>query len=239
MTGASSTSPSPIRLLIHGARGKMGARLAVLARNDRRFTLVAEIGRDDAARAEQLTTSSIDAIVDFSTEQGACQAAQLAVRHRAALLVGTTGLSSASMQVIADSARTGPLMIAPNTSLGVAVLNHLAVQAARMLGSSFDVDLIEAHHAAKRDAPSGTAVRLAERLRSDAGIDLPPERVHCLRAGDIVGEHTVQFAGPGERITISHAATSRNLFAHGALRAIHWLAQQKPGRYSIEQSLGM
>jgi 4-hydroxy-tetrahydrodipicolinate reductase len=231
------TRHTPIRLLIHGARGKMGARIAALARHDSRFSIAAERDRDDALDAA--TPCSCDAIVDFSSDAGARHAAHLAARQRAALLVGTTGLSAETLGIIEQAARSCPVMIAANTSRGVAVFRHLITQAARLLGPDFDIDLIEAHHSAKKDAPSGTALRLIETLKRDAGVELPPDRVHCLRAGDIVGDHTLQLAGPGETITISHSATTRDVFALGALRAIDWLASQKPGRYTIEQSLGL
>lgn len=226
-----------VRLLIHGARGKMGARLAALARSDARFNVVAEIDRDDDTNA--VMSGSINAIVDFSSDTGAMHAAQLAVKHRAALLVGTTGLSANSLDAIEQAARSCAIMLAANTSLGVSVLHRLIAQAARLLGPAYTIDLIEAHHAAKKDAPSGTALRLIETLKRDAGVDLAADRVHCIRAGDIVGDHTLQFAGPGERLKISHSATNRDVFAQGALRAIHWLARQSPGRYTIEQSLGV
>jgi 4-hydroxy-tetrahydrodipicolinate reductase len=231
------STQAPVRLLIHGARGKMGARIAALARADARFNLVAEIDHDDDPAA--ISDGSINAMVDFSSDAGARQAAQLAVKHRAALLVGTTGLSANSLDAIEQAARSCPVMLAANTSLGVAVLHQLIATAARLLGPAYSIDLIEAHHTAKKDAPSGTALRLIETLQRTAGVDLPKDRVHCLRAGDIVGDHTLQFAGPGEKIIISHSATNRDVFAQGALRAIHWLAAQKPGRYTIEQSLGV
>ena len=129
-------------------------------------------------------------------------------------------------------------MIAPNTSLGVAVLNHLAAVAAGLLGTRYGVNLIEAHHTGKRDAPSGTALRIADTLRR-AGAELPAESIHAIRSGDVVGEHTVEFAGGGERIRICHMATSRDLFARGALEAAAWLHGRPPGRYTIEQALGL
>ena len=229
---------SSIRLLIHGARGKMGARISDLARHDARFRVVAQVDLDDHAHGEQLPEGSVSAIVDFSSDHGARHAAQLAVKHRAALLVGTTGLSADSLDAIEVAARSCPVMVAANTSLGVAVLNHLATEAARLLGPSFQVDLIEAHHAAKKDAPSGTALRLLERLRA-SGTDVPRDRVKSIREGQIVGDHRLEFTGPGERITIAHSAETRDVFALGALRAVAWLTQQTPGRYTIEQSLGL
>jgi 4-hydroxy-tetrahydrodipicolinate reductase len=228
-----------MRLMINGAQGRMGARIAALARDDARFSVVAAIDRDDRAVAEALNPGSIDVIIDFSSEQGASSAIELATRQRAALLIGTTGLSSSSLAQIDHAASHIAVMLAPNTSLGVAVLNHLIAEAARLLGPEFNIDLIESHHTMKRDAPSGTALRLVQTLYDKAGVNLPLERVHCIRAGDIIGEHTIQFAGQGERITMTHAASHRDLFARGALRAGAWLCGKSPGRYTIEQSLGL
>ena len=233
------SQPRPVRLLINGARGKMGARIHALAREDQRFIIIAAIDRDDSAQADSLPPQSIDAIIDFSSEPGALRAAQLAKAHQAALLVGTTGLPGSAIDQLNALAKHVPVMIAPNTSLGVAVLNHLIAEAARLLGPEFNIDMVEAHHTMKRDAPSGTALRLVQTLEARAGVKLAPDRIHCIRAGDIIGEHTLQFAGPGERITIAHAASSRDLFARGALRAAAWLAGKPAGPYSIEQSLGI
>jgi 4-hydroxy-tetrahydrodipicolinate reductase len=229
----------PIRVFINGARGKMGARIEALARADGRFNVAAALDLDDIARADAMPIGAFDVLIDFSSDDGAQHGAQLAVRHRAALLVGTTGLSRNSLDAIDVAARSVAAMIASNTSLGVAVLNHLATEAARLLGSEFHIDLIEAHHAMKRDAPSGTALNLARAMREKTGCALPSERIHSIRAGEIIGDHTVQFSGPGEILKILHFATNRDLFARGALRAAVWLHGKPPGRYSIEQSLGL
>jgi 4-hydroxy-tetrahydrodipicolinate reductase len=230
-------STAPVRLLVHGSQGRMGARIAALAREDARFDLIAAHDREDSAQSDSLAVGLIDAIIDFTSDEGAQRAAELAQKHRAALLVGTTGLSAKTIEILGKSARYAPVMIAPNTSLGVAVMNHLIAEAARLVGADFHIDLIESHHIMKRDAPSGTALRLKQTLRDKLGIDLPDDRIHCLRAGDIIGEHTMQFSGPGEIIKISHTATNRDLFVRGALRAIAWLHGRTPGMYTVEQSL--
>jgi 4-hydroxy-tetrahydrodipicolinate reductase len=118
-------------------------------------------------------------------------------------------------------------------------MSHLAGEAARRLGEAFDIDIIEAHHAQKRDAPSGTALRLSAAISARAGRDVPAERTHAIRAGDIVGEHTILFSGPGENLSISHAARDRDVFAAGALHAAAWLAGRAPGRYTMEDALGL
>jgi 4-hydroxy-tetrahydrodipicolinate reductase len=225
------------RTLVHGARGRMGARIIDLAQHDGRFTIVAAIDQDNRDASTSISAGAIDVIIDFSSDSGAQSAIELALQQRCALLIGTTGLSRATRDAIEACAKSIAVMSAANTSLGVAVLSHLASEAARMLGSGFDIDIIESHHTAKKDAPSGTALRIADAIRQVPHANLPPERIHAIRAGDIVGEHAIQFAGPGERIILSHSATSRDLFARGALRAAHWLAQQKPGLYTIEHSL--
>ncbi len=227
------------RLIVHGGIGRMGARVCALAREDDRFKLVAVLDRDEAHSIGENTVDECDVIVDFSSPKGAELAARLAISHGAALVIGTTGLSSQSLDVLRDAARSTAVMIAPNTSLGVAALNHLAVEAARLLGSAFDVDVIETHHTQKRDAPSGTALRLIDVLGEKTGMELGPDRVHCIRAGDVVGDHAIRFAGVGQRLEISHSVTSRDVFAAGALHAAAWLCGRGPGSYTIEQALGV
>jgi 4-hydroxy-tetrahydrodipicolinate reductase len=230
---------SLIRLAVSGAAGRMGARICTLAQENSRFRVVARIDLVEGCVRAESVTGTLDAVVDFSSDDGAAGAVRLAARCGAALLVGTTGLSRQTHEALEDAARSVPVLVAANTSAGVAVLADLAVRAARLLGSSADVNLIEMHHAGKRDAPSGTALRLAELLRERADLELPRERIHAVRGGDVVGEHTLEFSAAGERLRICHIATSRDLFARGALRAIAWLVGRPPGRYTIEQSLGI
>jgi 4-hydroxy-tetrahydrodipicolinate reductase len=234
-------TPQPIRLAICGAAGRMGARLCAMAEESDQFELVARLCEDDDERAnEQLARIECDAVIDFSSDTGANRAAAFARTANAALLVGTTGLSAQTLENIGVTSQHVPVMVAPNTSLGVAVIKHLAAQATQLLSKSFDIDMIDIHHRHKRDAPSGTALRIAEAMReASPNHHLKPERIHSLRAGDVVGEHQIIFSGPGEKILLIHAATSRELFVSGALRAAAWLVQQEPGRYTIEQSLGL
>jgi 4-hydroxy-tetrahydrodipicolinate reductase len=145
--------------------------------------------------------------------------------------VGTTGLTDGALAAIDRAARRVPAMVAPNTSLGVAVARRLAAEAARLL-PGFDVDIVETHHVRKLDAPSGTARSLAEAVARGRGEALDPARIHSVRAGDVVGDHEVAFSGPGERISVVHRATSRDLFALGAIRMARWLAAQPAGRHA-------
>ncbi len=238
LTPAPTGTPAVIRLAVHGAAGRMGARICVLSRDDPRFELVTEIDQKSNTATVGADTP-IDAVIDFSSDEGARCAVALALEHRAALLVGTTGLSRQTLATIEVASQTIPAMIAPNTSAGVAVMIHLVTEAARLLGPDYDVDLIEVHHRAKRDAPSGTALRIAETMKRKTGIELPEDRIHPVRTGDVIGEHTVEFSSRGERVRIAHLATSRDLFALGALAAANWLHGRDPGRYTIEQSLGL
>ena len=227
-----------IRLSINGAKGRMGALTCSLARDDSRFELVAGIGhKHDAIGGDR--DAPIDVVIDFSTDQGTRDAAILATQHRAALLVGTTGLSRQTLSDIEVASQTIPVMVAPNTSAGIAVMIHLVSEAARLLGSDHDVNIVEVHHSGKRDAPSGTALRIAESIRERAGFEFPADRIHAIRAGDVIGEHTVEFFSAGERIRVAHMATSRDLFARGALNAAAWLHGRRPGFWTIEQSLGL
>ncbi len=178
------------------------------------------------------------------------------MERKIALLIGTTGLTSADQELIDQAAQTIPILQATNTSLGVNVLLAIAAQVARQLGDAYDIEIVEAHHNQKKDAPSGTALSLAESLCKSTGRSLDKELVHgregpdtlrkkgtigmhAVRMGDVVGEHTIYYATPGERIEIRHVATNRDTFARGALRAALFLARQRPGRYTMNDVLGL
>lgn len=220
-----------LRIVLHGAGGRMGTRIAACAREDRTFAVVRAIDRGDAA---DVTAGEADVVVDFSSPEGAERAALLAERLGCALLVGTTGLPAASLQAIERASCRVPAMIAPNTSLGVAVARRLASEAARLL-PGFEADIVETHHARKLDAPSGTARSLAAAVGEGRGRALETARIHAIRAGDVVGEHVVTFSGPGERLSVAHSATNRDLFAIGALRMARWLSSRAPGMHVTDQ----
>ncbi len=230
-----------INLVVFGSAGRMGARVCALAHDDERFELVGEIdeckSENTLAKPNNRPNDRIDAIIDFSSDAGARKATQYAIEHDAALLICTTALLPQTIDIIEVASRKVPAMIAPNTSFGVAVLIKLVTEAARLLGSDFQVNITEIHHVFKKDAPSGTALRIAESLRKQADIELAEDQIHSLRSGDVIGEHSVEFGGPGERIKIEHFATNRDLFARGALKLINWLTQQAPGLYTVEQAI--
>lgn len=203
-----------------------------------------------------LALAAADVAVDFS--RAAATGANLAAARaaRKPLLIGTTGLDAALEPAIAAAAGEIALLVAPNTSIAVALLNELVRQSAGRLPASFDIDVLELHHRTKRDAPSGTALTLARTAASARGWPLPsgitppagaaagggrPEGqvgVTSVRAGDIVGEHTVLFSGPGEQLSLTHRASDRAIFARGALTAALWLMSQPAGRYSMRDFIG-
>ncbi|MEX2219377.1 MAG: 4-hydroxy-tetrahydrodipicolinate reductase [Phycisphaerales bacterium] len=251
-------SSAVTRIIVSGAAGRMGARVCALAHGDASFALVGALespaspalGRAACAPAQgangpeisgsdaDLAPGSADVVIDFSSGAGALRAAALAPRIGAALLVGTTGLGAGDLEEIRRAGARVAVLVAPNTSLGVAAVSALVARAAALLGPEYACSIVEAHHSAKIDAPSGTALRLAEAARGAR----PPhgaDQVVSIRGGDVIGEHTVRFAGPGEYLEITHRATSRDLFARGALRAAQWLRGRAAGVYTMEDVLGI
>jgi len=233
----------PTRVLIHGARGRMGQSLLRLAGEHEDLQVVAAVsggkpaqrvldGVPQFASQELNGVPAFDVAIDFSLPPGFQSILSLCGERGAALVSGTTGLEQADLQALESAGEAIPVLWAANYSLGVAVLADLVERAAAML-RQWDCDIVESHHVHKKDAPSGTALALGERA-SAGGAD---PRYASLRAGDIVGEHTVQFTGPGERIELVHRATNRDIFARGALHAASALAARPPGCYRLRDLL--
>ncbi|MBM4163150.1 MAG: 4-hydroxy-tetrahydrodipicolinate reductase [Lentisphaerae bacterium] len=197
-----------------------------------------------------------DVVIDFTFHTAVAANLASAVARRQAVVLGTTGLSDDDKQRVADAAQTIPIVFAPNFSLGVNLLLDLVRRAATVLGPAYDAEIVEMHHRLKKDAPSGTALGLAEALAAGRGVDLKDvatygregivgERprgeigIHAVRGGDVIGDHTVLFAADGERVELTHKATSRESFANGALHAALWLPGKPAGRYSMRDVLGL
>jgi 4-hydroxy-tetrahydrodipicolinate reductase len=212
---------------------------------------LAGAGRSGVAITDDMASALLGAqvVIDFSQPQALEQLARLAARQGVALVSGTTGLKD--LALLDTAAARIAVVWAANMSLGVQVLSELAAEAARRLGPGFDIEICETHHRSKVDAPSGTALRLADALREVrslrpvtgrtgiVGARAPDEiGVLAFRGGDVIGDHTVHLLGPGERLELTHRATSRELFAQGALRAARWVVKQPPGRYSLKDVLG-
>lgn len=239
-------------LAIVGARGRMGRALCALAAENG-FALVAAIDQGDDLEGG---LAACEVAIDFSAREVAPRVAGLMAQAGKPLVVGTTGLDEQGRAAIGAAAKRIPVVFAPNFSVGVNTLFWLVRKAASVLGEGFDIEIVEMHHNQKKDAPSGTAARLAEILCEARGLD--PARdvrhgreglvgartrgeigMHAVRGGDVVGDHTVHFASAGERLEVTHRASTRETFAHGALRAARWAIGQRPGLYSMEDVLGL
>lgn len=233
---------TPIRIVIHGASGRMGQTLLRLTAERADLEVVGAISRKVESRVidgiPQFASSELggvpafDVAIDFSLPDGFDGVLGACRNRRAALVSGTTGLSDGQAEAIRNAAKEIPVLWAANFSLGVAVLEDLAERAASAL-QGWDCDIVESHHVHKKDAPSGTALALG--ASAERGGAHP--RYASLRAGDIVGEHTVQFASLGERIELVHRATNRDIFARGALHAASRLLQRPPGQYRLRDLL--
>jgi 4-hydroxy-tetrahydrodipicolinate reductase len=232
-----------VRIILVGANGRMGRLIDACAADDRSVQVIERLGR---ANLQQFTgkiastgaaeSRPADVVIDFSSDDGARAAIGVATTLGVPLLTGTTGLSESTAAAIGEATKKIAVLPCSNTSLGVAVLGRLVAEAARLLGAGYDLDIIESHHRRKVDAPSGTALSLASSL-AEAGRPVPADRIHSLRGGDVIGQHEVVFAGPGETIRLEHRAERRELFALGAVRAAIWLAGRPAGRYRIEDTL--
>ncbi len=235
---------TPTRILIHGAAGRMGqALLRLIAERPAVYQVVAAVTRRPPAQrvvdgvpyfaASELSgTPDFDVAIDFSLPEGFDPVLALCVERERPLVSGTTGISPEQQSALSAAGGRIPLVWATNFSLGVAVLSELVERAAAAL-PGWDVDIVESHHVHKKDAPSGTALTLGQA----AGSSGAPVHYASLRAGDIVGEHTVQFAGLGERIELTHRATHRDIFARGALHVAGKLAGRAPGMYRVRDLL--
>jgi 4-hydroxy-tetrahydrodipicolinate reductase len=199
--------------------------------------------------------ATADVYVDFTSPDGTRAAARAAHAKKTAAVIGTTGLRAGEEQAIAELAKVAPVVVSANFSLGVNLMLGLVKQAAKVLGPEWDAEVVETHHKAKRDAPSGTALAIARAIAAGHGVDYDQVKRHTrdgdvgprprgeigvatLRGGDVVGEHVAYFFGQAERIEIAHRATSRTIFAAGALRAAAWVVGKPPGRYDMLDVLG-
>ena len=224
---------SAVRVLLIGAAGRMGKTVLELAEGDREIEIV---GQCDLGDSIELAIKNCDVAIDFSQADsidGICRAAS---KHHKSLVIGTTGHSQQQRKIIDETAHSAPIVLASNFSVGVNVLFWLTQKAAELLGSEFNPEIVETHHKMKKDAPSGTAKTLAEILKAAGNSEIP---IQSIREGDVVGEHTVIFSGPGESVELTHRAANRGIFALGALRAAKWIVHKPPGLYSMQDVLGL
>lgn len=234
-----------IKLGIAGVCGKMGRRIFELVSLDREFELNLALEKKGTpmigAGLGKLKISSspdglflIDVLIDFTTAEATENNLDYVARYKKALVLGTTGLSAAQMKKVEEVSKVVPVVFSPNMSVGVNVLFKVLPEIAKNLGHDYSVEIVEAHHKQKKDAPSGTAKKIGQILTEATGNQIP---IHAIRLGDIVGDHTIIFCGNSERIEIKHQAHSRDLFALGALKAAKWIFNKPAGLYSMQDVL--
>lgn len=237
---------SPHRVLIHGG-GKMGLRLLAVVGESAQFDLAGmvckprpdELPRELWSPAFPASGDGVDLVIDFTLTGGPATASAWCAEHGVALLSGTTALSDEDRAGLQTAAETTPVFWAPNLSFGIALMNKLVRQAATALGGEAEIHVTETHHVHKQDAPSGTALALAEAVRDAIGAAGGGEITFTsLREGEVVGDHAMRFAFGDEVLEIRHEALDRDIFVHGALKASAWLVQQPPGYYTTEDWLG-
>lgn len=262
------------RIAILGANGRMGRVLidainqaegaeltAAVVRPGSKWSgfdvgELAGIGKLGLEVTEQLDPESFDVLIDFTLPEAVAQNLDWCVKHNKAIVIGTTGLNAEQKQLISEAGKSIPVVFAANMSVGVNLLFNLLRQTAKVMGETADIEIWEAHHRFKQDAPSGTAVAMGEVIADELNRDLSQCAVYgregvtgerdqqtigfaTIRAGDVVGEHTAMFADIGERIEITHRASSRLTFAKGAVRAALWLADKKAAQYDMQDVLGL
>lgn len=264
------------KLIVSGAAGRMGTRIISLAKESEDFRLVGALERKNhekigldvgeviglgnlgVALSAELDgiSEKADVLIDFSNPRNSVELSAAAADIGLAMVIGTTGFSREESKTIVSRTEKIPCVMAPNMSVGINLLLKVLSDIASVLGDDYDVEVIEAHHRHKKDAPSGTAMRMAGVLAGALGRNLDETAVYerkgiigertgkeigmqTIRAGDIVGEHTVLFGGIGERIEITHKASNRDTFAGGALKAARWIINRQPGCYDMQDVLGL
>ncbi|MCG6888661.1 MAG: 4-hydroxy-tetrahydrodipicolinate reductase [Gammaproteobacteria bacterium] len=262
------------RIAIAGAAGRMGRNLVLACSETDDIELTQALERDQSPSlgtdsgvlaglpqnhillSDKLDAQAFDTLIDFTHPSATTHHIDFCREHGKAMVIGTTGCDAALEQKMNDAGKQIPILYAPNMSIGVNLCLKLLQMTAEVLGDSVDIEVIEAHHRNKVDAPSGTALKMGQVIADALGRDLAECAVYgrqgqtgirergtigfeTIRAGDIVGEHTVLFAAEGERIEITHKASNRMTFAHGAMRACRWIGTQKPGVYGMQDVLGI
>ena len=242
-----------VKLIITGSKGRMGQ---ALINGASRIPELKVVGQVDVGDSMEAIIDQADAVIDFSFHSATPALASLCAAHKKAIVIGTTGHSEAERAHIVSLKAQIPIVYASNFSTGVNTLFWLTRKAAEILGPDFDLEVLEMHHRLKKDAPSGTAATLAEILADVRQVQLKEairhgrhgivgERtsqeigMHSIRGGDVVGDHTVIFATNGERVELTHKASSRDTFALGALRAARWVVEQPAGLYDMQDVLGL
>ncbi|MCX8070561.1 MAG: 4-hydroxy-tetrahydrodipicolinate reductase [Thermodesulfovibrionales bacterium] len=265
-----------VNIIVMGAVGRMGSRITALSKEVEDLKTVAvverkghpDIGKDigsvigigemgiKISDSLEDVINAGDVIIDFTHKDATVQNAKVVSKYKKSMVIGTTGLSKDDIASIKESSSSAAIVLAPNMSVGVNLLLRVLKDIAQVLGDDYDIEIVEAHHRLKKDAPSGTALKMAQVIAEALNRELDDVAVYArkgiigertkkeigiqtVRAGDIVGEHTVYFGGLGERLEITHKASSRDTFARGALRAAKWIVNKPVGLYDMQDVLGL
>jgi 4-hydroxy-tetrahydrodipicolinate reductase len=256
-----------MRIAIVGADGRMGRAIQEIARNDKDIEIAGLFECDENCLNNsnismikpiskmEVVIHKTDVLIDFTNPESSLKSIEIAKKHKVAIVIGTTGFTEKQKEKIADTAKTIPIILSPNMSVGVNILFELVKDITKKI-PDYDIEIVELHHNKKKDAPSGTAAKLADIAARATGKNINEIGVYgrngiigerkkeeigvmSVRAGDITGDHTIYFAGPGERIELTHRAHSRDSFASGAIRAAKWLFSKPSGLYDMTDVLSL
>lgn len=238
-----------IKLAVSGSCGRMGKRIIALAKQDKGIKLTAALERKDHPEIGKIIDGvkisanvneikNADCLIDFTSPDATLKNLESAVKFKKPIVIGTTGITDEQKTKITECAKTIPIVFAPNMSIGVNIVFKLLKSAAEKLAGNYTAGMKEAHHVHKKDAPSGTAKKMAQILR-DAGVGIENEDIKSIREGEVIGDHEVVFESDVDKITISHSAKTRDIFAEGALSAAKWIINKPAGLYSMQDVIGV
>ena len=223
-----------VKICVSGSKGKMGSRVIDLAKKDPELEVVAGFDVDDNA---DLGITACECLIDFTAPKATMDHLALCEKLKKPIVIGTTGLSEEEKSKIKEASNRVPVVISANMSVGVNLLFKLVGEASKVLGEDYEVNMVEAHHAEKKDAPSGTAKEIAKIVRSVRGdIEIP---IDSIREGEIVGEHTITFESDADLLEITHSAKTRDIFAKGALKAAKFVVGKKSGLFTMKEVLAL
>ena len=224
-----------IKIAVSGSKGKMGSRILDLAKEDQELKVTGEFDID--GKAEE-SIASCDCLIDFTTPKATMEHLAVCEKNKKAFVIGTTGLSDAEKAKIKEASTNIPVVLSPNMSVGVNVLFKLVEDASKFLGGEYEISILEAHHAEKKDAPSGTAKEMEKIVKAAKSNDMDVT-INSVREGEIVGEHTITFESDVDLIEITHSAKTRDIFAKGALSAAKFIVGKKSGLFTMKDVLGL
>ena len=223
-----------VKICVSGSKGKMGLRILDLAKEDPELEIS---GSFDVDEKPEPMIEACNCLIEFTSPKATIEHLVLCEKNKKAMIIGTTGLSEDERNKIKEASANIPIVLSPNMSIGVNLLFKLAEECARVLGNEYEINILEAHHAEKKDAPSGTAKEIARIVKDIKGdIEVP---IDSVREGEIVGEHTITFESDVDLLEITHSAKTRDIFVKGALKAAKFIAGKKSGLFTMKDVLGL